>query len=224
MLTLALDTTAEFGSIALVRDGETRAETLLHSPEGFSGILFGEIEKLLAREGLTLAQIDLFAAASGPGSFTGVRIGLAAIKGLAEVLGKPAIPVSNLHAISRFGTGENRLALIDARRGEVFAGLYDSAGTRLIAEQVITFQRMLELLAGRDFEWVCANFDPFLPAITGTSFERLPITVAPRAIAGMIGQLAAAQLAAGDSGEPAAVEANYLRRSDAELLWREPAR
>ncbi len=83
MLTLAVDTTAEFGSIALADHNAVREELLLHAPAGFSNVLFGAIEALLARQRVSLSEIDLFAGASGPGSFTGVRIGLSAIKGLA---------------------------------------------------------------------------------------------------------------------------------------------
>ncbi|MCU1326744.1 MAG: peptidase glycoprotease [Bryobacterales bacterium] len=223
MLTLALDTTAEFGSIALLCDREVLSEVVLHAPDGFSGILFAEIDSILAKHDTKLAGVDLFAAASGPGSFTGVRIGLAAIKGLAEVMGKPAVPVSNLEALSRFGHRPLRATLIDARRGEVFGALYSEAGA-VIDEQVITFPRFLELLADRDFEWVCSDFEAFLPTLAGTRFEALPRTIAPPAIAAMVGQIAIERLSAGASGEPATIEANYVRRSDAELLWREPAR
>ncbi len=222
MLTLAFDTTAEFGSLALVRDGEILAETLLHAPEGFSGMLFQQIDALLGREGVALADIDVFAAASGPGSFTGVRIGLAAAKGLAEVLGKKAVPVSNLEALSRFGSGNLRATVLDARRGEVFAALYAADSSLVIGEQVLRFPHFVEMLGDLDFEWVSPHFDPFLPALAGTSLADLPLTVVPRAIAGAIGQIAAQRVLAGAAGEPAAVEANYVRRSDAELLWREP--
>ena len=222
MLTLALDTTAGFGSIALVRSSEVIAEVLIHAPEGFSGILFGEIDTLLAREGVALRDIDLFAAASGPGSFTGVRIGLAAIKGLAETLGKPAIPISNLEALSRFGTSDLRATVIDARRGEVFAALYSAQGP-VIPEQVVGFPRFLELLGDSDFEWISADLAPFLPALTGTRFESMPVTTAPRALAAVIAEIAAERMAHGETGDPAVIEANYVRRSDAELLWREPA-
>src|SRR5580693_8821142 len=99
MLTLAVDTTAEFGSIALADEQGVGEEVLLHAPEGFSQVLFGAIEMLLTRQRVGLAEIELFAGAAGPGSFTGVRIGLSAIKGLAEVLGKRVVPVSNLEVL-----------------------------------------------------------------------------------------------------------------------------
>src|ERR1035441_8067234 len=132
MLTLAVDTTAEFGSIALADENGVREEVLLHAPAGFSQVLFGAIEALLARQCVSLAQIELFAGASGPGSFTGVRVGLSAIKGLAEVLGKRVVAVSNLAVLAEFGESDARATVIDARRGEVYAALYDGAGRRII--------------------------------------------------------------------------------------------
>ena len=70
--------------------------------------------------------MDCFAAASGPGSFTGVRVGLAAVKGLAEAAGKRVVAVSNLRALAFFGSAPLRATVIDARRGEVYAALYNS--------------------------------------------------------------------------------------------------
>src|SRR5579863_8208772 len=128
MLTLAVDTTAEFGSIALADNGDVVEEVLLHEPKGFSGALFGQIDALLKRRGIALTEIGLFAGASGPGSFTGVRVGLAAIKGLAEILGKRVVAVSNLEALAEFGQSNARATVIDARRGEVYAALYDETG------------------------------------------------------------------------------------------------
>jgi tRNA threonylcarbamoyladenosine biosynthesis protein TsaB len=220
MLTLALDTTAEFGSIAVAEDSSIRKEVLLHAPEGFSGILFARIDSLLGRLDLRVADIDLFAAASGPGSFTGVRIGLAAIKGLAEVLDRPAIAVSNLEALATFGSAELRAPVIDARRGEVYCALFDGGGHIVAPESVLPFQRFLERVKDTDFEWISSHFDPFRPAIAGTRFETLPITVAPRAAAGAVARLAYQKMRSGAAADPAAIEANYVRRSDAEIFWK----
>lgn len=216
MLILAVDTTAEFGSIALADEHGVREEVLLHEPQGFSGALFGQIEALLARQSVTLPEIDLFAGASGPGSFTGVRIGLAAVKGLGEVLGKPVIAVSNLAALAEYGVSDLRATVIDARRGEVYGALFNRTREQVIPEQVVRFPRLLELLAGHTFEWISNSFDPFRPALTGTPFEHYPVIIAPRALAGTIAAIAARS----PQTDAAVVEANYVRRSDAELLWR----
>jgi len=220
MLTLAVDTTAEFGSIALADETGAVEEVLLHETNGFSASLFGQIEALLQRREIKLAQIDLFAGASGPGSFTGVRVGLAAIKGLAEVLQKPAAAISNLEALASFGTAPKRAAIIDARRGEVYAALYDYSGRAIIDETVIRFPAFLSMLHDQDFAWVSTDFSPFASAILGTRFEHMPVITAPRALAGAIAQIARERLRTGEPCDPAAIEANYVRRSDAELLWK----
>jgi tRNA threonylcarbamoyladenosine biosynthesis protein TsaB len=204
MLTLGVDTTGGFGSVALVDANGVREEVLLHAPEGFSNMLFGAIEALLARQAVTLPEIDLFAGASGPGSFTGVRIGLSAIKGLAEVLGKRVVAVSNLEALAEFGTSDARATIIDARRGEVYAAVYDGAGRQIVPEVVLSHQRFLSLLPEGEIEWISQDFAPFN---------------APRALAAAIARIAIRRAAAGLAQDPAVIEANYVRRSDAELLF-----
>jgi tRNA threonylcarbamoyladenosine biosynthesis protein TsaB len=190
-LILALDTTHESGSIALVRGDEVLEEELLHEPDGFSRVLFGRIGDLLARHGVPIAAIDCFAAASGPGSFTGVRVGLACVKGLAEALGKPAIAVSNLQALATFGTAKLRAVWIDARRGEIYGAVYDAEGALLSPESVMPYDA-----------WRAS-----LPA----SAE---IITGPRPLAAAIARITADRLARGDRGDPAAIDANYIRAAD----------
>jgi tRNA threonylcarbamoyladenosine biosynthesis protein TsaB len=220
MLTLAFDTTGEFGSMALADENGLRAEALVHAPGGFGQVLFPRVQALLEAQSVTLGDIELLAAASGPGSFTGVRVGLAAIKGLAHVLGIPAVGVSNLAALASFGGGQLRATIIDARRGEIYAALYDAAGKAVIPESVISFPRWLESLPNTELEWIATDFRPFQAALVGTRFEKCPVTIAPRAIAGAIAGIAICRASAGEMLEPAAVEANYVRKSDAELLWK----
>jgi tRNA threonylcarbamoyladenosine biosynthesis protein TsaB len=218
MLTLAVDTTADFGSIALADVDVIREEVVIHAPRGFSQVLFGEIEALLERQHVLLPEIELFAGASGPGSFTGVRVGLAAIKGLAEVFSRRVVAVSNLEALAEFGESDRRATIIDARRGEVYAALYDSSGNQMIPEVVLPFAKFLTLLPdgdldrNLDLEWICQGFKP---ALTGRIIE------APAALAGAIARIAIRKAAAGLAQDPAAIEANYVRRSDAELLFKE---
>src|SRR5665213_3809898 len=154
MLVLAVDTTADYGSIALAADDGLREEVLVHAPRGFSQVLFREIESLLHRQSVRLQDIDLFAGASGPGSFTGVRVGLAAIKGFAEVFGKRAVAVSNLEELAEFGSGDMHATVIDARRGEVYAALYDKVGREIVPEAVLPFDKFLRLLGEREVEWI----------------------------------------------------------------------
>jgi len=204
-LVLALDTTQEHGSIALVRGEETIAELAVDSPDGFSHTIYGHLETMLQRYAIGLKEIDVFAAASGPGSFTGVRVGLACIKGLAEALRKPAAGISNLRAIASFGVAPLRAPVLDARRGEVYGAIYDAAGAILQRETVGKFESWLAALpTGAEI------LSPDYAA------DGVPITRTPRELAAAVARLAPAQ-----ASDPAALDANYVRRSDAELFWKE---
>jgi tRNA threonylcarbamoyladenosine biosynthesis protein TsaB len=218
---LALDTTNEFGSLALVRGDEVVAELPMHSAEGFGHLLFGRIAAILKNAGWNLAEIDCFAAAAGPGSFTGVRVGLSAAKGLAEALGKPAAAVSNLEAIAWHGTARLRAAVIDARRGQIYGAVYDSGLGEVSPETVAAFPAWLATLPEGDLQFLSTDCSVFRAALAGTRFEKSPVLDVPRALAGAIGCIAAGRLRAGETGDPAALDANYVRRSDAELFWRE---
>ena len=211
---LAVDTTSAYGSLALARGGEVVEEVLLHAPEGFAHVLYRHLAELLARHELKPEAIDCFAAASGPGSFTGVRIGLACVKGLAEALGRPAVAVSNLRALATFGSAKLRATLLDARRGEVYGAVYDDAGRVIEPETVAPFAAWLGTLPVGDLEFVALDYTP---PLAGTRFERTPVRNAPRALAGAVARLAARA----EPCDPAALDANYVRRSDAELLWRD---
>ena len=217
---LALDTTNEYGSLALAADAQVVAEVLLHSKEGFSGVLFDQLRGLLERSGWKLEEIDCFAAAAGPGSFTGVRVGLAAVKGLAEALGKRVVAVSNLEAVAWFGEAALRAAVVDARRGQIYGAVYTAELAVASPEVVTPFPAWLATLPEGDLEFVCQDFAPFRAALDGTQFEHAPVREAPRALAGAIARIAAARLAAGLSQSPAEIDANYVRKSDAELFWR----
>jgi tRNA threonylcarbamoyladenosine biosynthesis protein TsaB len=205
-LILALDTTQEHGSIALVRGAETIAELAIHSPDGFAHAIYGHLEAILRRYAIGLREIDVFAAASGPGSFTGVRVGLASIKGLAEAMGKPAAGISNLRAIASFGTAPLRAPVLDARRGEVYAAIYDAAGVLVQQETVGKFESWLAALPESGIEILSPDY----------AAEGVPIVRTPRELAAAVARLAPAE-----AGDPAALDANYVRRSDAELFWKE---
>ncbi len=218
---LAIDTTSEFGSIALVDTAGVVDEVLLHSPDGFGHILFEHIGRLLGRHGWNISDVDCFAAAAGPGSFTGVRVGLAAAKGLAEADGRPVVAVSNLQAVASFGDAPLRAAILDARRGEIYGAVYD-AGLELVVPEVVTkLPAWLETLPPGGTEFLSTDISPFRAAFTATRFASSPTRDVPRALAGAIGRIAARRLDSGEAQDPAAIDANYVRRSDAELLWKD---
>ena len=205
---LALDTTSEHGSIALWEGDRVVEEVAVVAPDGFAQLLFPAIESLLQRHAWTLQQIDLFAAASGPGSFTGVRVGLAAVKGLAEATGRPAQAVSNLRAIAARGTAHLRMPLINARRGEAYVGLYDRHSRIVEAERAGQLVSML-LAKPPETELMARESWPELSAAGVT------VRIDARPLASSV-----ARLAIRDGGvDPAALDANYVRRSDADGRW-----
>lgn len=212
---LSIDTTSEFGSIALTDGDRVVEEVLLHSPDGFGHILFPQIEKLLARNCVSVNQMDCFAAASGPGSFTGVRIGLAAAKGLAEAVSKRVVALSNLRVLAFFGTALLRATVLDARRGEVYGAVYNAALEAVVEEAVMKFPAWLKTLPADGFEFVSTDFAPFRAFVDADA----PVVTAPRALAAAIGRIAWAEFEAGRARDPAEIDANYVRRPDAELKF-----
>lgn len=191
MRVLAIDTTTLVGSLALVDGERTVEEVRLEAPEGLGQIVFDEIRALLERQGWSLSDIDLFAAASGPGSFTGVRVGLTVAKGLAEASGRPAAGVSNLKALASFGKSALRGPVIDARRGDVYAAVYD-ADLALVQDEVV--------MPLRDWQaqWPTGEIE-----VVDGAF----------ALAAAVGRIAQQQ----GGVDPAMVDANYVRRPDAAL-------
>jgi tRNA threonylcarbamoyladenosine biosynthesis protein TsaB len=211
-LVLAIDTTTEFGSLALARDGNVIAQVLLESPDGYGHVVFERIEALLTANGVTLHDIDVFAAAAGPGTFTGVRVGLTAAKGFASALGKRAAGVSNLQALALLGAGEQRAAVLDARRGEVYAGLFDAVANPIGPEVVAPLGAWIETLPPGETTFIFTDAAPFAAALT----EDATRVSAGHALAGAIALLAPAQ-----AKDPALLDANYVRKSDAEMAWQD---
>lgn len=198
MTILALDTTSEYGSVALRREGQTIAELRMHSREGFSALIFPALERLLNQARAGLSEIDCFAAASGPGSFTGVRVGLSTVKGLAEATSRKVAGISNLRALSVYGTKPRRAVILDARRGEVYAAVYNDALEPVAAEAVVKFSDWISGIPAGDYELV-------------THAERSHGLATAVALCAERAQWM----------DPATLDANYVRRSDAELFWKE---
>jgi tRNA threonylcarbamoyladenosine biosynthesis protein TsaB len=210
---LAIDTTSDHGSVALFAGDQVVEEVTLESADGYAHILFGAIDELLDRYGLRLNQLDGFASAAGPGAFTGVRVGLTAAKGLAEANDRRVVAVSNLEALAWFGTCELRAAVMDARRGQVFGAVYDAA-LRAVREEVVTeLAPWIASLPKGDLEIVTT-----LPMPPDVAFA---VVQPPRSLAGVVARIAARRFAAGLAKDPAEIDANYVRRSDAELLWKD---
>jgi tRNA threonylcarbamoyladenosine biosynthesis protein TsaB len=226
MITLALDTTGRQGSFALAQDNAIIEAISVDAPDGFGQIVFQQIDALLKRHGLALADIDCYAAASGPGSFTGIRVGLTAVKALAEVHGKPVVAISNLLALASLAGGRYRVPVLDARRGEVFAAVYDDQLRAVVDEAAFAWPKFVPSLENRDVTVIgltAAIFEAGGPAhLPDGAGPRLKHVTAAEPLAAAIARLASARCARGETQPPEAVDANYVRRSDAELKWKDP--
>ena len=180
-------------------------------------MLFPAIDALLGRAGVRLSAVDCFAVTSGPGAFTGLRVGLAAAKGLAEANRKVCAAVSTLRVLASLGSAEKRAAIVDARRGQVYAAMYDSA-LRLISPETVADLRQWVMAAPQDSEFILtAEFHAVIRAVWP---DALLATPSPR-LADALARCAELDGAAGLWTDPATVDANYVRRSDAEMFWRD---
>lgn len=236
MLLLAVDTAASTGSLAVMRDSELLGEISTASDEAYSSRLFRQLDFLLRELQIETKNFDVFAVAAGPGSFTGLRVGLTAVKAWAEVFTKPIASVSALEAVAAQAHVPNEktwiVPVLDARRGQVFAGAYRSAHSRLMQaedERVCTADELL-LQVGKhqsaEFVFVSPNaaiLDQLAAKImtsdalhaVSCKFQSASAVLAP-----VIARLAMARGARGEFTDALRLDANYIRRSDAELLWK----
>lgn len=232
MRVLALDTTTRAGSAALVEDDRVVDERSGDGSRTHAVRLPGEIVTLAAANQWPLSAIDLFAVASGPGSFTGLRIGIATMQGLAFVHGRRIVAVPALDALAHVASGDLPpgtmvAAWMDAHRHDVFAALYEVNGAprfsraRLteiegptVGTPVATLARWRAL--GRGLPAVVVGDGAVLYTAEIAQNSPASRVLAPSQLAGAIGLLAADR--AGDALEPSAVRPLYVRRPDAEVL------
>ena len=147
MKILALDSTALTSTAAIAEDGKPLAVSSVTYKLNHSATLLPMIDNLFVSTGLSVDDIDIFAYSSGPGSFTGVRIGAATVKGLAFGRKKPCVPVSSLEALACNLTGFDGIIcpVMDARRGQVYNALFEN-GRRICDDRVITLDALSEEL------------------------------------------------------------------------------
>jgi len=148
---LTLDTSTSLAAIAISVNGKTAAESCINTDRSLSARIIPEIGRLLKLSGIGVPDIDLYAASTGPGSFTGVRGGVATVQGLALAGGKPCVGFSSLTLLAmNFPLSAIRVCtLLDARKSEVYAALFDCSSiipTALIRDCVLSPERLLELL------------------------------------------------------------------------------
>jgi len=236
MLILALDTTTTAGSAALLRDGGVLHEVASDPSRPQAARLPAELAAILARAGAALEHVDAFAVGTGPGSFTGLRVGIATMQGLAVAMGKPLFGVSALDALARLafvggagsaepshpGARRTRRGVavatwVDAWRGEVYGALYED-GREVAPPTVARPEDLLRGVAGRPTLFTgdgARIHQAVIHAALGPD-ARFTDPVAPL-VAGAIGALAADAFLAGLRPAPDAIRPLYVRRSDAEL-------
>lgn len=224
---LTIQTATPAGSLAITSGERLLAEINLDVPGTPTEWLLPAIDDLLLKAGLTISRLDAIAVVKGPGSFTGLRVGLASAKGLAMAVGCPLLGVSSLHCLATQlpFVAMPVCAVIDARKQEVYACLYQGEGgwlKPLSAERVLTPDSLLDNLTG-DILFVGSGASAYRPLITRRMAERAHFAPAlfnhPRAGAAAI--LALAEWRAGSRMAPAQLLPEYLRLSEAELNLRE---
>jgi len=234
MLILSLDTSSPAGSFALLRDANVLSERVSTAQEPYSSSVLRHAKELMDEAHISLEQIDLFAVDAGPGSFTGLRVGLTTVKGWAEVLGKPVAAVSGLEALGARAlqspqAGWCVAAVMDARRGQIFGGLFLAGNgwgefERIGEEVVCGPQEFLESvrmqLGGRRLVIACPSLELLPPAIRSPSLEGCVIQEVCGGLAPVIGRLGYAKALRGEAVDALHLDANYIRRSDAEMNWR----
>jgi tRNA threonylcarbamoyladenosine biosynthesis protein TsaB len=230
MILLALDTCDARGSVAVLRRDQPLHVAVHDTSEDYSVWLLAAIERALKAADTTFSAVDAYVAAAGPGSFTGVRVGLTTVKAWAEVSGKPIVSVSRLEALATASSGSEAYvaAFANAQRRQVFAALYRrtlGGLERVGDEAVIAPENLLawavETVGGERIEWI--STDPQMLLETEAWRARQTLGESVRAtspvLAPAIGRLGYRLALQNRFTDPLALDANYVRRSDAEVLW-----
>jgi tRNA threonylcarbamoyladenosine biosynthesis protein TsaB len=227
MRVLALDTTTRAGSVAVVDDGRVLVERTGDASRTHAERLPAEVIDALSAVGLTLADVELFAVASGPGSFTGLRIGIATIQGFAFVSRKPVVPVSALRALAEVAArgrpaGTRVGAWMDAHRLEVFSALFEIAASDGDVAALREIEPPMAAPPSDTLERWTALGPPSAVCGDGAEmyanlFGAATVVVPTPPLAGLIGRLASAEAGDGSTVTPAGVQPLYVRRPDAEV-------
>jgi tRNA threonylcarbamoyladenosine biosynthesis protein TsaB len=229
MKILAIDTSSRSGSVALLESERSLHTLACEGDEPYSSQLFKRTQDLLNQASTTLAQIELFAVAGGPGTFTGLRVGLTAAKAWAELYSRPIVAISTLEAVAIQGPESASILapILDAHRGEIFGAVYMRAAGALqvVGEDMV-------LTTEEYFRWFSAQAFPSAPIFLSPDAALLEdvlaacpnknctsLNVSPM-LAPHIGKLALSRAQRGMLSDALHLDANYVRRSDAELLWK----
>lgn len=222
----------------MLRDDNVIGSISTASGEIYSSRIFRHLEFLLGELSLRIEEFDVFAVVAGPGSFTGLRVGLAAVKGWAEVYGKPIAAVSALEAVAvqSRSRAARVLAVLDARRKEFYWGIYRrqpaDGALRLVLENhemVGTRADFLHAAAGCSASGDFAIATPHASLVNEAISEGsgpaavpsgIPVVRVSPILAPEVGYLGWLQAQEGKLADALTLDANYVRRSDAELHWK----
>lgn len=232
MILLAIDTCDKRGGAALVQDGRVLGSIRHDTGEDYSSWLLPNARQLVEQHSLKLKDVDVFGVATGPGSFTGVRIGLTTVKAWAEVYGKPVVGVSRLEALARRSKGgcEFTAVFCDAQRGQVFAALYrkGAGAQRLVeSEMVIGPEEFLAFVRANigesRVEWLSTDSEKIQDTVTWRIWfgETAKIQAVDPFAMEDVGLLAYERASRSEFNDALTLDANYVRRSDAEMFWKD---
>jgi tRNA threonylcarbamoyladenosine biosynthesis protein TsaB len=231
VILLALDTCDSRGSVAVLRDDEVLKAIPHAGTEDYSSWVLPSVEKALKASGLSTRDIDIFAVASGPGSFTGVRMGLTTVKAWSEAFGTKIASVSRLEAmaVQAAAGGQYVAAFVDAHRDQVFGGLYRREGPELSPvkdEMLAAPAEFLDWVKERSMNgrvrWI--SMDPEkMTALEGwraRTAEGESVEVSTSVLAPLIGRIGQQRALQGRLTDALGLDAQYLRRPDAEVFWK----
>jgi tRNA threonylcarbamoyladenosine biosynthesis protein TsaB len=216
-LILALETATPYASVALLEGERLIAEVGASGARPHSARVLPAIHSLLELAGASVSDLGGYAVSVGPGSFTGLRVGVATVKGLAFGDAAPVAAVSTLEALASSACGSDRpvLACLDARRGEVYAAAWSAGGEVLVPEGVHRPASLADRLPGPCVLVGCAGEEDVLEGLA----TQLGVTlVLPQPLrAWWVGRLGARLLEAGEGVSPSALAPRYVRRAEAEV-------
>jgi tRNA threonylcarbamoyladenosine biosynthesis protein TsaB len=217
--------------VAVVRDEAVLYSLAHEGNEEYSSWLLPAVNEVLMMLGLRMGDLVGYAAAAGPGSFTGVRVGLTTVKAWAEVYRKPVAAVSRLEAIASQGAGAAKFvaAFVDAQREQVFGAVYQKEGERLnlVGEEMVIapgkfVATAVELVRGERISWVSPDVVRITGEVAWKEREKRGESVEPvsATLGAVIGRIGLRRLQEGKSTDALGLDANYVRRSDAEIFWK----
>jgi tRNA threonylcarbamoyladenosine biosynthesis protein TsaB len=230
MYILGIETSTNTGSVAILSEEGVLAQYSLNIEVTHSERLMATVDRVLHDTGFTIADIDGYAVAIGPGSFTGLRIGLAAVKGLALVTGRPVAAVPTLKALAWNlpSAAYPVCPILDARKNEVYAATYRFDGTTLVynmAEAVISLSRLSERISEKTLFTGEASqlFRKDILEIFGDRALFAPISaILPSAAS--VAEIGLLMIKSGKQADPDNLTPMYIRRPEAEVSWEKRAR